>query len=169
VQLNAIASWLLVIGYLIGGLIVASALVMMALALQKLNAKLDEVVSKIDPHLTKADEILTITNDKIASIGDKAEEILAQGEETAENVHHKVDQTATVVQRTIHAPIISLNSLAAGVSRGMETFGRLQRGATDGATTPATGVQGGEPHTKNGHSTAEQVPALAGKETMNGG
>lgn len=131
-ELNPAASWLLVIGYVVCAVTTTVLLGGLVYALSKLTAKLEELIAKADPLLAKADAALTVTNEKITSIGDRAEGILAQGEETAESVHHKVDRTATAVQRTIHAPIIGLNSLAAGVSRGVRTFSRLQR-----ETTPA--------------------------------
>jgi hypothetical protein len=169
VQLSETASWLLVIGYVFCSLVTAGALFGMWMALRALNAKLEDLVAKADPLLAKTDEILTVTHDKIASIGDKAEEILAQGEETAESVHHKVDKTATAVQRTIHAPIIGVNSLAAGISRGVETFGKLQKQPINAAAGPVNDASEGELHTSNGHGPAEKVPTLAGKEIGNGG
>lgn len=134
-ELNPVASWVLVIGYIVCAVTTTVLLGGLVYALSKLTAKLEELLAKAEPLLAKADEALTVTNEKITAIGDKAEGILAQGEETAESVHHKVDRTATAVQRTIHAPIIGLNSLAAGVSRGVQTFSRLQRevAPTDGA------------------------------------
>lgn len=163
--LNAIASTALVIGYIFCALVTAIALGAIAFALTKLNGKIEELTAKLDPLLTKVDDTLSMVNDKVASIGDKAEGILAQGEETAESVHHKVDMTATAVQRTIHAPIIGINSLMAGVSRGVETFGKLQR------TAPEAGADGAEAQAQgnNGHRRAESVAALAGKETLDGG
>jgi hypothetical protein len=131
--LHPVASAVLVIGYILLSLCTAAALGLLAFGVSKLNAKLEELTAKVDPLLTRADEMLTLTNDKLSAIGDRAEEVLARGEETAESVHQKVDKTATAVQRTIHAPIIGLNSLAAGVSRGVETFGKLQRRDGDGA------------------------------------
>jgi len=170
VQLSEAASWLLVIGYIILSLGTAALLGAVAFGLSKLNAKLEDLSAKAEPLLAKTDHILTLTNDKITSIGDKAEGILTQGEETAESVHEKVDKTATAVQRTVYAPIIGLNSFAAGVSRGVETFGRLQRHETNGAA-------GREPHrpqakakmynsASNGQEAVEARPIPAGKETV---
>lgn len=166
--LNGWAATALVIGYIGFALITAAALAGIAYALTKLNARLEELIGKADPLLAKTDQILTVTNEKVASLGDRAEGILTQGEETAESVHHKVDKTATAVQRTIHAPIIGLNSLAAGVSRGVETFGKLQRGVVSGAATPA-GVRKAVSTTESGQGSADRVPVLAGKEIRDGG
>jgi uncharacterized protein YoxC len=127
VELSGIAATFLVIGYFVFAGITAAALAGFAVGLRALNAKIEAMSAKVDPLLSKADEVLGVASDKIVAIGNKTEGLLAQGEETAESVHQKVDKTATAVQRTIHAPIINLNSLAAGVSRGVETFGRLQR------------------------------------------
>lgn len=113
--------------YLVATLVLVGLVGALALTLSKLNAKLAEVTEKVEPLLIKADEMMTMANEKLGSIGDKTEDILIQGEETAGLVHDKVDRTAVAVQRTIHAPIIGLNSIAAGVARGVLTFGRLQQ------------------------------------------
>lgn len=137
-MLNPVASTIITLFAILSMLVFIGAMAGIALALNKVNAKLEELTVKIDPLLTKADQILTVTNEKITSIGDKTEGILQQGEEVAETVHEKVDRTATSVQRVVHAPIIRLNSLAAGLTRGMETFGRLQQRQETGFAAAAT-------------------------------
>lgn len=168
-ELSGAATIALVIGYIGFGLVTAAAFAGIAFALTRLNSKLSELIDKADPILAKIDEALTVTNNKIAAIGDKAEGILAQGEETAETVHHKVDKTATAVQRTVHAPIIGLNSLAAGLSRGVETFGKLQRrsGTAEAGSSTDT-LSPAKAYTSNGSTITEQAPAFAGKETVDG-
>lgn len=167
-QLSETASWLLVIGYLVLSLGTIVLLGAVAVGLSKLNAKLEDLTVKAEPLLAKTDQILTLANDKITSIGDKAEGILTQGEETAESVHEKVDKTATAVQRTVYAPIIGLNSFAAGVSRGVETFGRLQRRETDGTVARDSQRPGARIHNNvsNGQEAVEARPIPAGKETV---
>lgn len=183
-ELNGVAAAFLVIGYLLLSAVTVGAFVGIAMALNKLNAKLEELTIKVEPLLAKADQILSVTNEKVAAIGDRAEGILAQGEGVAEDVHTKVDKTATAVQRTIHAPIINLNSLAAGVTRGVETFGRLQRvptqadGSTirsaaatseDKASVPIGETTENNLSTSNAQAGGNGSPALSGKETLNGG
>lgn len=158
---NTFAFWVLVIGYVLCAVITTLLLGALVYALSKLTAKLEELLAKAEPLLVKADEALTVANEKITAIGDKTEGILAQGEETAESVHHKVDRTATAVQRTIHAPIIGLNSFAAGVSRGVQTFSRLQR---------ETAPDEEEEHTRTGRGKQEAIALPVGKEmSSNGG
>ena len=170
--LNPVASWVLVIGYIVCAVATTLFLGGLAYALAKLTAKLEELLAKAEPLLAKADEALTVTNEKITAIGDKAEGILAQGEETAESVHHKVDRTATAVQKTIHAPIIGLNSLAAGVSQGVRTFGRLQREAAPADDEPEISSRETtkeEEQTRSGRDTREALTIPAGKEMSSDG
>jgi uncharacterized protein YoxC len=127
VQLNPAASAVLVIFYLVLSLVVIALLLVLVMALVKLNAKLEALESRLNPMLDKAEEILTVTSDKVSTIGDRTEEILSQGEAITETVHDRVDRTSIAVQRTIHAPLIGLNSLAAGLTRGLHTFSRLQQ------------------------------------------
>ncbi len=126
-QLNGAASSILVGWFVVLSLFVLAALGAMAFVLWKINAKIEQLTPKVEPFLDKVDQVLTTANDRLTAIGDRAEHLVAQGEETAANVHDKVDKTATVVQRTIHAPFIVLNSFAAGLSRSVETFSNLQQ------------------------------------------
>jgi predicted PurR-regulated permease PerM len=126
-QLNGVASSILVGWFIVLSLLVLAAIGGMAFVLWKINAKIEQLTPKVEPLLDKVDQAFTTANDKLTSIGDRAEHIAAQGEETAANVHDKVEKTATVVQRTIHAPLIVLNSFAAGLSRSVKTFSNLQQ------------------------------------------
>jgi len=136
VELNSVASTILVISYLIGSLVLTVLLGIVVYLLLKLNTLMTTLVSRADPTLDKADEVLTVVTEKISVIGDRTEGILSQGEAVAETVHDRVDRTSGAVQRTIHAPLIGLNSLAAGLTRGLSTFSRLQQKAssTDGSS-----------------------------------
>jgi hypothetical protein len=135
VQLNPWASSVLVIFYIVLAIILLCLVGFLAWCISKMNALLEEYRAKIDPLLEKADRVLTVTGDKVNSIGGKAETILTQGEEVATSVHERVDRTAAVVQRTVNAPLIGINSLAAGMTRAWETFARLQSQG-DGAKLP---------------------------------
>jgi hypothetical protein len=127
VQLGPVASTFLVIFYVVSSLALIVLIGVATYLVLRLNRLLELYQSKIDPILVKADHALTIIADKADSIGGKAESLLAQSEEVAEAVHEKVDKTAIAVQRTINAPIISANSLVAGIKRGFWTFARLQQ------------------------------------------
>jgi hypothetical protein len=98
----------------------------------KLHSMLEKYEARINPVIDKADQVLTLIGEKVDTIGGKAESILTQGEEMAESVHEKVDRTATTVQRTINAPIIKANSLAAAFTQGLATFARLQQRSNGG-------------------------------------
>jgi hypothetical protein len=170
VQLNPWASSVLVIFYIVVALVLVILVGALVLLIIKMNALLEEYRAKIDPLLEKADRVLTVTGDKVNSIGGKAETILTQGEEVANSVHERVDRTAAVVQRTINAPLIGINSLAAGMTRAWETFGRLQNrpvGAA-GQSYPApripVGVRASGIDPANEKDNARAVSELLGKE-----
>ena len=135
-QLNPMASWVLVSIFLIESLVVIGLLLVLVVLLYKGLAQLEALTTRMEPSLDKADAVLKVTTEKISSVGERLEEILTHGEAVAETVYEKVDRTSTAVQKTIHAPIIRLNSLAAGISRGLNTFTRLQQTANSNGTTP---------------------------------
>jgi len=130
VQLNPVASTVLVVFYLVTSVSLVAILGFFLYSLNKLNAKLESLEAKVDPLVIKAEEILTLTNEKIVTLGERTEGILTHSEAVAEEVHDKVERTATGVQRTINAPIIGLNSVAAGLVQGLQTFRLLQREQT---------------------------------------
>jgi uncharacterized protein YoxC len=126
IQLSPVASIVLIGFYILSSLTLVALLLGLTLGLWKLNRLLEEYRLKIDPALEKANQVLSITAQRVDSIGGKAERILTQGEEITENVHSRVEKTATTVQKTVNAPLISVNSLAAGIGRGLATFAHLQ-------------------------------------------
>lgn len=134
-ELHPVTSTILIILVIVQALVLTVVFGLIGFGFKKLSDKIEQLTPKIEPVLDKVDQALATTNDKLTTIGDKTEGIIAQGEEVAGNVHDKVDKTATVVQKTVHAPIIALNSFAAGVSRGVETFGKLQRSSEDATSS----------------------------------
>lgn len=189
VQLSPIASTALVVFYILGSLTLTVVLGGIAFLLYKVNHLLEEYRTKIDPALDKVNQVLEITARRVDSIGGKAERILMQGEEITENVHHRVERTASSVQRTVNAPLIGVNSLAAGLGRGLATFARLQNREKRPAELPvittiappiAQSVVASVPdepvridkQQKNKQNETERIPVGAGlpeKEYRNGG
>jgi hypothetical protein len=161
-----------VVFYIILAIVVVVLIGFLAWLLTKLNALLEEYRAKIDPLLEKADRVLTVTGDRVNSIGEKAETILTQGEEVATSVHTKVDRTAAVVQRTINAPLIGVNSLAAGITQAWGTFARLQNRRADGTGRRAdssaipvpVGVSAGGIDRAAANDNAGVASGLPGKE-----
>lgn len=125
-QLNAAASTVLVISYLVASVVLIVLLGALIYLLARTNQLLNQIASRVDPTLEKADEVLAVVADRVSVIGERTEGLLTQGEAVVETVHDRVDRTTSAVQRTINAPLIGVNSLAAGLSRGLHTFSRLQ-------------------------------------------
>lgn len=126
-QLDHFTSAFLIVFYVIASLVLVGLVGFAAWAVWKLHNLLEKYEARINPVIDKADHVLNLISEKVDTIGGKAESILTQGEEMAESVHEKVDRTATTVQRTINAPIIKVNSLAAALTQGFATFTRLQQ------------------------------------------
>jgi len=133
------ASTALVIFYILSSVVLLSLIAAVGYLVWRLNTILERYEGKIEPVLNKADAVLTLIGEKTDSIGGKAEHLLSQGEEMAGSVHEKVDQTATIVQRTVNAPIIGINSFATAVTEGLTMFTRLQKRIIQGTEpVPAT-------------------------------
>jgi len=126
-QLNPVASTVLVIFCVLALLCSVVLNFLLLFALYKANAVLEGYRSKVEPVLSKIDGFLDVAREKLVSIGERTEAILEQGEEMTASVHDRVEKTSAVVQHTVNAPLIGINSVWAGVSRGVRTFGSLQR------------------------------------------
>jgi len=124
--INPVASTVLIIFFLVLSVLLVALLAVLVSVLLRLNARVEEMTTRVDPLLTRAESLLTETNQRLSTIGEKAETILTQGEAVAHTVHDKVDRTTTAVTRAINAPLISVNSVAAGLSAGWSAFSALQ-------------------------------------------
>ena len=124
IQLSPIASTFLIVGYIVFSLLTLGALSGLAWGVFRLNTELEKLNAKADPLLGKTDEILGLVSEKVTTIGASAENILVQGEAMTGSLSAKVDETASAVQKTVHAPLIGLNALIVGVQHGARVFQR---------------------------------------------
>jgi len=107
---------------LIFSLIAVGALVAVAIALNKLQQQVEKLTTKVEPVIAKASTTLDSVQRVTVSVGEKADTILTRGEALTENVSHKVETTATVVENAVTKPLINLSSLIAGVSKGVSVY-----------------------------------------------
>jgi hypothetical protein len=122
IQLTPIASTFLIVGYIVFSLLTLGVLVGLTWGVFRLNRELEKLNAKADPLLGKTDEILGLVSEKVMTLGASAESILIQSEAMTGNVSARVDQTASAVQKTVHAPLISINAFLAGVQHGANVF-----------------------------------------------
>jgi len=125
-NLNPVASGILVFWYLGFSLILTGVLVFLTLKLHQLNARLETLSTQLTPVLEKVDQTLTLANEKLVTVGTTTESILAHGEAVAATVEAKTATTSSLIQRTVYAPFVSVNALLAGLAVGAQTFGVLQ-------------------------------------------
>jgi hypothetical protein len=125
--LNPVASNIVIFWYLGLSLLLTGAVVVLTVVLHKLNARLEALTSQVEPLLLKTEATLSLANEKLATIGSTTESLLAHGDAVAATVEAKTETTTRLVQRTIHAPFISLNALLAGVAAGTQAMGGRRR------------------------------------------
>lgn len=121
-MLSTWASISLIIFVAIFSLIAVGALVALAFAMNKLQQQVEKLTTKVEPIIVKASTTLDTVQRVTVSVGDKADTILTRGEALTENVSHKVETTATVVENAVTKPLINLSSLLAGVSKGVSVY-----------------------------------------------
>ena len=126
-NLNPVASNLIIAWYLGLSLILTLTVIVLTLVLHKLNSRLEALTAQVEPLMDKANQTLALANEKLATIGTTTENLLAHGEAVAATVEAKTETTTRLVQKTIHAPFVSVNALLAGVLAGAKTLsGRSQ-------------------------------------------
>jgi predicted PurR-regulated permease PerM len=141
IQLSPIASTFLIVGYVVFSLLTLGSLAGLAWGVFRLNGELEKLNAKADPLLGKTDEILGLVSEKVMTVGTSAEHILLQSEAMTGNLTQKVDQTASAVQKTIYAPLISLNALLAGVQHGATVFRQSNKAGNKSANKSVKKIQ----------------------------
>ena len=147
-QLNAVASAVLVGWFVLSSLALIGLLGVIALSLVKLQQKLEEVATKAEPIFAKTDALVALADEKLRHVGERAETLLATGEGIATTVQERVDQTSGTVQRTVNAPIIEANAVATGFTRAWETFTRSKKASGAGAESANENTGADEPRQK---------------------
>lgn len=125
-SLNTVAGTVVVVWYLIASLLNIILIAVLAIALVRLNTKLDELTRRVDPLVGTADQLLRLANEKLTTMSGVAENLLEHGEAVAATVHSRTESTSTVIQRTIMTPFVGANALLSGITHGFATFSRLQ-------------------------------------------
>jgi uncharacterized protein YoxC len=93
-----------------------------AFGLRLLNQQIDQALNKTDPVILKINDFLITLQRVTSNVGEKADEVLIKGEAIVEDIADKVEETATVVEKTITKPLINLSSVMAGITKGFATF-----------------------------------------------
>jgi flagellar basal body-associated protein FliL len=93
-----------------------------AIALSKLNQKLEKLTNVVEPVAVKASDTLDDIQRVTMNVGEKADHILSRGVELTDNVSGNVEKTAAVVHQTVTTPLIKLSSVVAGVSKGLSVY-----------------------------------------------
>ncbi|MBV9848090.1 MAG: hypothetical protein JO250_00240 [Armatimonadetes bacterium] len=138
VQFGGLASFCLIFFVLLFALIAVGAFVAIAIAIKKIEQQLEKLINKVDPVIAKATNTLDTVQRITVNVGEKADSILTKGEALTDTMSEKVEQTTTVVQETVTAPLINLSSLITGLSTGLSVWSRA---ATDGTKKAARAVR----------------------------
>lgn len=127
-QLNAAASNVVVVWYLVASVANIVALIGLVFGLVKLSTQLSELSRKVDPLLSKADTVLNQANDQLDRIGMTTGRVLDKTEAIATTVQESTTKTSHRVSRLIYTPFVSVQALLTGFSEGARTFsGRTRR------------------------------------------
>ncbi len=133
IQFGPFASFCLVFFVTLLSIVTVGLFVVLAIALTKMQQQVTKLTDKLEPIIVKASATLDTMQRITTNVGEKADVILTRGEELTENLSHKVENTADVVQETVTTPLINLSSLLAGVSRGFSVWGAMQGFGKNGA------------------------------------
>ena len=124
--LNATASNLIVIWYILASVLNLGAVVGLAFLLSRVQSELSRLTTKVEPLLSKADGVLGQANEHLDRIGTQATNIMNHTEGIATTVETKTDQVSSNVSRMIYAPFISVSALVNGITYGVKTFSTLR-------------------------------------------
>ena len=119
-------------------LIAVGALVVMAIAVKKLELLVENLSNKAEPVIIKASDTLDTVHRVTVSVGEKADHILARGEVLTESVSQNIETTANTVQSAVTGPLISLSSLITGVTKGFSVWGQAATHGVNGTSSGST-------------------------------
>ena len=118
-----IAIYIVLVFVLLFATVTIALLGAIAFGLRFLNVQIDLALTKSEPIVLKINDFLITLQKVTSNVGEKADDILSKGEAVVEDIADKVEDTATVVQKTVTKPLINLSSLMAGISKGFSSFG----------------------------------------------
>jgi hypothetical protein len=154
--------------YLLASVVLAGLVFALLQTLRALKAQIDQKEAQITALLAQVEQLLSATTTRIEAISERTEGILTQGEATAETVHDRIDRTSTAVQRTVFMPLIGINSLAAGVSRGFQTFSRLQQSGSRSSQAVTAGPPAVVSLSQDEKMTFDSIAAASAAGTVPG-
>ena len=122
-NLNGIASSVLVIWYFVGSVVGVVGLVGAAVAIHRLTQRLESLERQIEPSLRRSEELLTLANERLTVLGGAAEEILDRGGAMTETLQERTEATTGLVQRAVYLPFVHANALLSGLTSGIRALG----------------------------------------------
>jgi len=126
IQFGPFASFALIFFVVLFALTTVGLFAVLAIAITKMQQQVTKLTNKLEPVIGKISTTLDTVQRITTNVGEKADVILTRGETLTENLSHKVENTADVVQETVTTPLINLSSLLAGISRGFSVWGSMQ-------------------------------------------
>lgn len=121
-QLNAAASNLVVVWYLIASVLNLAVILGLVIALAKLSAQLHALSARVDPMLSKAETVLSQANSQLERIGTSTSSLLDTTQGVASTVQETTVRTSANISRLVYTPFVGIHALLAGVSHGAKTF-----------------------------------------------
>jgi hypothetical protein len=119
-----------------------------AFTLRKVEQQVEKVTNMAEPLVAKASNTLDTVQRITANAGEKVDTILTKGETLTDDLVVKVDQTSTVVQKSVVSPLIQLSSLISGLSAGFSTWSHAAKKNAHQDAPEVTVRNGTTRHTK---------------------
>jgi predicted PurR-regulated permease PerM len=141
------ASIVLIIFMLLFAGVTVALFGVIAFTLRKVEQQIEKVTNMAAPVVAKATHTLDTVQRITENVGEKADTILTKGEALTDQLTDKVEQTSSVVQKTVTSPLINLSSLITGLSTGLSVWSRA---ASENAREAGAGHA--PPHRSNGAS-----------------
>jgi uncharacterized protein YoxC len=98
----------------------------------RVSKSVGTLTNKAQPLISQAKETVMTANGIAQTVKDHAEGIKGKAEDTVETVTRKVKTTSELLQESVSPPIITLGSVIAGVTRGLEVLGSARKRGGNG-------------------------------------
>lgn len=140
-----VSGWLLVA---LGGIVLLNTVfvVLLAVALWRLNVRIQELLDRSGPLIERATVTLAEVDRTAGQASDRLERILGKSEEVVTLVGRRVDAATHAAEEVITEPLIQAAGVVAGIRSGLEAYARGPEQAHGDPAGPAGRSTGNGTH-----------------------
>jgi uncharacterized protein YoxC len=123
--MTSVAGWITAISVLVIAVVMTVGLTAAVVIIRK---SINKLIEQANPAIKRVETTLTAVGDIAESVRARTDEIGHTVEDTLEDVSRKVRSTTSVLEESVRPPLVSMASVLAGLSKGLEVWSERKKG-----------------------------------------